>query len=184
MTRTKTTLLTTLAALIAIASTASAGIPWAPIDSSADRFEPVLNGEAILDHETGLIWQQDVPDPIVGSTWAGAMFSCAERQIGGRYGWRLPTVTELASLIEHPPGPFYMRGATISRAAGFDGVNSAGRYYWTSTLVHDYDGANPERAYVVHFSSANYDHVTAKRRMRPYQEHALTWCVRGDASSQ
>ena len=57
-----------------------------------------MNSEAVLDRETGLVWEQS-PD-IHAYEWRVALARCGGLTKGGRLGWRLPTIQELASLIE------------------------------------------------------------------------------------
>lgn len=65
---------------------------------AATRFVVLLdwNSEAVLDRETGLVWER-APSTI---EWADASTQCFNKAIGGRKGWRLSSVTELASLID------------------------------------------------------------------------------------
>ena len=59
---------------------------------------PDMNSEAVLDRETGLVWQR-VPS-MAGTTYQSPVRGCAHANTGGRYGWRMPTVEELASLLD------------------------------------------------------------------------------------
>ena len=78
--------------------TAAAAPSWHQI-ISAERFEKVLGGEAVLDRETGLVWELNT-DVDVTHTWDGAVMHCYGATIGGRKGWRLPTISELLTLVE------------------------------------------------------------------------------------
>src|SRR5436190_560490 len=69
------------------------------------------NSEAVLDRETGLVWEKS-PALTLG-TWSGARLTCLDNAVGGRKGWRLPSIVELASLLDpsvQPPGPLLPTG--------------------------------------------------------------------------
>jgi len=57
-----------------------------------------FGGAAVLDKETGLVWEQS-PDPNE-RTWFESLTHCYQRTEGNRRGWRLPTIEELASLVD------------------------------------------------------------------------------------
>jgi hypothetical protein len=77
------------------------------VPAAADRFQVVLGGTAVLDRETGLVWQR-IPATGLALNWADALDYCVGSFTGGR-GWRLPTVQELSSLAllpaDHPFAP-------------------------------------------------------------------------------
>jgi hypothetical protein len=105
---------------------------WDKTIPVAQRFVDALNTnasgayEAVLDKETGLVWAK-APDTVV-RTWAQADVYCANLNLGGRKGWRLPTITELSSLIDrtNPGSPKLPAGQTM-----FQNVQSLG--YWSSS---------------------------------------------------
>ncbi len=72
---------------------------WSQDLPAAERFVLVLGGAAVLDKETGLVWEQ-APNSDQAS-WLAAQPFCNDRTVGNRKGWRLPTVQELASLVVH-----------------------------------------------------------------------------------
>jgi hypothetical protein len=97
-----------------------------PDSCSSSRFECVMSGEAVLDKETGLVWSRDA-DPANGNMiWDDAVNYPRDLVIGGRKGWRLPTVEELSSLID----------TTESDPAlpnGHPFTDIATGWYWSST---------------------------------------------------
>jgi hypothetical protein len=75
---------------------------------SASRFTVLtaFNSQAVLDRETGLVWEQS--PAVTTETWFSARGACAIKNVGGRIGWRLPSLPELSSLVDPsvaPPGP-------------------------------------------------------------------------------
>ena len=59
------------------------------------------NNEAVLDRETGVVWQRS---PITfDNDLSYAAWTCHLASTGGRRGWRLPRAEELASLLEPDP---------------------------------------------------------------------------------
>lgn len=73
--------------------------PDPPAGCNSTRFQCVLNNEAVLDKETGLVWERQ-PN-FTASSWQDAVNGCrVAKEVGGRLGWRLPTIEELASLLD------------------------------------------------------------------------------------
>jgi hypothetical protein len=137
---------------------------WSQIIPGERRFELVLNGEAVLDKETGLVWQQTVWRSRL--TWESARVQCIESEVGGRLGWHLPTVEQMASLLDR-------NGDDMNLPVGHPFDNVGGRYpYWTAT---PYPGA-PCCAYSVDLS-------TGELSGYPYEGEIHVWCVRGGQSN-
>src|SRR4249920_1067083 len=64
-----------------------------------------FNSEAVLDKETGLVWERS--PQTTSARWSVARRTCIEKSVGGQKGWRLPYLEELASLVDTsivPPG--------------------------------------------------------------------------------
>ncbi len=127
----------------------SAVPPWDQVLPAAARFVLVMGGAAVLDRETGLVWEQRENVPLNTSySWTQARQECAARTIGGRLGWRLPSIQELASLIDPdnptgnpdlPPGhPFDIRNGTYASAT-VDAANPANM--WSMDLFQNQPGA-------------------------------------------
>ncbi len=65
---------------------------------ASQRFVFVLDQQAVLDKETGLVWERS-PDK-TARDWTSAINYCQQKSIGGSKGWRLPTIEELTSLAD------------------------------------------------------------------------------------
>ena len=123
-----------------------------------ERFELVLDNAAVLDKETGLVWEKS-PDT-TRSNWSEAISYAYIKNVGGRKGWRLPTVEELASLVDTTQSD-----PSLPSGHPFTNVPSA---YWSSTT--DVHGSS--LAWAVGF----YDgYVGTDGKSTNYS----VWCVRG-----
>lgn len=95
---------------------------WHQILPASERFVDVMDGEAVLDKETGLVWAKDANLALTSGfdengrfDWLGAIHYCNDLEIADRKGWRLPNIEELSSLVDMsqsespkvPPGVFY-----------------------------------------------------------------------------
>jgi hypothetical protein len=129
------------------------------ITDASKRFETVLDGAAVLDKETGLVWEKS-PDTTT-RTWADAIVYAYQKTVGGRKGWRLPTVEELASLVDPT-----QTNPALTSGHPFTNVQSYG--YWSSTTyVHVASGA--------WFVDFYYGGVGGNGKGYNYD----VWCVRG-----
>lgn len=73
---------------------------WSQKLPASERFELVFDDAAVLDKETGLVWAKDANIAGETKTWLNAILYCRRLNIADRKGWRLPTVEELASLLD------------------------------------------------------------------------------------
>lgn len=135
---------------------------WSQKLPAATRFVVLTdwNSEAVLDRETGLVWEKSSRLP--GRSWNEIKFDCLDKNVGGRTGWRLPAIAELLSLVDRtvqPPGP------TLPSDHPF---NVPPAIYWSATTHADV----PTSAWVVDLSTGaiGVDSKTLSRR---------GWCVRG-----
>jgi hypothetical protein len=131
----------------------------------ANRFLILTNwaSEAVLDKETGLVWERS-PDAAKTTTWFEARVACTARTTGNRKGWRLPSVHELASLVDPSvasPGP------TLPTGHPFLNVESG---YWSATT----NAIFPAVAWTVAFNNGNVDSIS-----KDDSGHTLVWCARG-----
>lgn len=136
---------------------------WSQKLPAATRFVVLTdwNSEAVLDRETGLVWERS--PATTTHTWSAARFQCVSRTTGGRLGWRLPSVAELASLVDPSvPRP----GPTLPPGHPFTTVQSAD--YWSATT----NAENPTVAWIVLFGSGN---VLSNNKSLS----TPAWCVRG-----
>ena len=89
---------------------------WDQIIPGAPRFVPVLApdinnvSQAYLDKETGLVWAKSIN--YTALSWQDALDHCTQLALGGRRGWRLPTIEELTSLVDpnQTSAPFLPNG--------------------------------------------------------------------------
>jgi hypothetical protein len=142
----------------------SAFPPWSQIIPAAERFVLVLDrGEAVLDKETGLVWEQS-PDTTLRN-WIGAISHCANREVGGRKGWQLPMREQLASLVD-------TSNAAPALPTGHPFLNVQSAFYWSATTL-----ANaPTSAWFVLFDDGVVGAINKGTSI------PRTWCVRGGQS--
>jgi hypothetical protein len=107
------------AALVLLVAAAAGAKPpsWDQGIDGPGRFKVLkaFDGAAVLDKETGLVWERASVDGFVD--WANAVRECTLSDIGGRLGWRLPRIEELFTLLDAlgtpPPGhPFTLPPAS------------------------------------------------------------------------
>src|SRR5207302_11260623 len=94
--------------------------------ATCPRFIVLLNwsSAAVLDRETGLVWEQSPSTSIF--TWENAQIHCMSLNAGNRGGWHLPTVQELRSLVDPSQ-------ASPDLPAGHPFSNVQSSEYWSAT---------------------------------------------------
>lgn len=140
---------------------------WAQKLPASTRFVVMTNwnSDAVLDRETGLVWERS-PD-MTGRQWVLAQHHCKTRIVGSRLGWRLPTIEELTSLME-PSQPV----DSLPAGHPFTQVSSAGT--WSSTR----DLVSPVLAWKSEFNGGPFP------VFQSFDSDALqAWCVRGGQGS-
>ncbi len=131
------------------------------------RFSCVFNDTAVLDNETGLVWDRDPTAGLATETgidsWSIAANKCIRKFVGGRKGWRLSSVHELTTLID-----MAIPANDIRLPAGHPFLNIGNDFYWTATTWAE----DTNRAWVVRFLGGGVP-TDDKAMARPF------WCVRG-----
>jgi Protein of unknown function (DUF1566) len=157
--------------LAAITGGGAAGnhtLRWDTNNPSATRFTVLaaIPG-AVLDNNTGLVWEQ-APDITGGPNfdgarnWGTAAAYCVNAMVGGTKGWRLPSVVELASLMDPANS-----SPTLPTGHPFSIVLS--NEYWSASTV----AVDPTDAWAVNFNNSGIAGTRNKTTRR------LAWCVRG-----
>lgn len=133
---------------LALSATFSAALAACPSVPTAQRF--AFNGAEVTDHKTGLVWARCS----LGQSWSGS--DCggmsasltheeALAHAKGQSDWRLPSVKELASLVD--------RGCyqVAVDSAAFPATTATS--VWTATP----DSNNSSRAWTIDFRSAEVE---------------------------
>jgi hypothetical protein len=121
---------------------------WDQTLPASTRFVVLSNmrGEAVLDRETGLVWERSPLSPCTNPlfcvtldsgqrSWRQAHDRCRRLTTGHRGGWRLPGVQELASLVDFDPANTSQPKLPFGHP--FIGVQPAA--YWSATTVDQMD---------------------------------------------
>lgn len=135
-------------------------------DTQPARFVELyeFRGKAVLDTETGLVWQKGARARPT-SHYAAAQF-CADHTGGaGRQTWRLPTLNELRTLLQSAAG---------SDVATHHVFAAAPAPYWSSTRM---TASRSPRYFAQDLASGEISFE------RPSREAAGVWCVRHGADS-
>lgn len=125
-----------------------------------------FQNQAVLDNNTGLVWEQS-PALSTGD-FQDSTYACANKNIGGTKGWRLPAAPELGSLVDPSvatPGP------TLPPGHPFTNVQS--QVYWSATS----HAITPTTAWTMNFTSGDFN---SDNRMNGRH---LAWCVRGSMNT-
>jgi len=127
-----------------------------------------MNSDAVLDRETGLVWDRR-PDSNLAS-FSQAEASCVAKNIGSRRGWRLPTVSELQTLLDPSQS-----SPALPDGHPFENVNfSFLSAYWTSTVASSANFGPGNDVFGVTFENS-----AASIFFNKAIGSANKWCVRG-----
>ncbi len=134
------------------------------------------NGAAVRDNETGIVWERlagdtngdSAVDPSDRQKWDVAIETCVNKTVGGRNGWRAPSLHELTSLRD----PAAMTPILLPTDHPFLGVQL---FYWSASTTAIKTGPGDFReiaAWEVRFDNST---------VQPFQVGltSFVWCVRG-----
>ena len=135
-----------------------------------------FNGDAVLDRETGLVWQRT--PQLATTSYVGAFSTCGNLRTGGRFGWRLPAIAELTSLFD----PGAMAAPALPIGHPFLGLPTSGvTGFWSTTAGSIV--TTPAR--YVWFTGASPSGIIGNIAQNNETNALSTWCVRsgGDGGS-
>jgi hypothetical protein len=115
---------------------------WDQALPAAQRFVVLaaFNNAGVLDNNTGLVWEQ-MPET-TKRNFQDSTYACANKSVGGQKGWCLPSIPELASLIDPSVAP---SSPTLPAGHPFTNVQSDG--YWSASE----HSVTPSTAWVAFF---------------------------------
>ena len=102
---------------------------WDHVIAGAARFVVLrdFGNNAVLDQETGLVWERS--PTTAAYPYYGATNYCLNLSLGGRKGWRVPSIFELSTLLDTsvaPPAPLLPEGHPFRNVKG-------PLWFWSST---------------------------------------------------
>jgi hypothetical protein len=121
------------------------------------------NNEAVLDRETGLVWQRTPAGSL--ANFHDAVFGCYFAATGGRRGWRLPAPEELLSLIDPTQS-----NPALPAGHPFQGISIEA--YWSATTLFPPTPTTSGGAVFVNFNNGGVGSATT-------DGSEGFWCVRG-----
>jgi hypothetical protein len=116
--------------------------------------------DVVLDKETRLVWERS--PSLTTTDWYTAINTAYARNLAGRKGWRLPTIEELASLVDTTQSD-----PALPSDHPFNNVQSSD--YWSSTTY----ATNNDNAWYVYFGPGSLNSFNKTGRPQ------YVWCVRG-----
>jgi len=85
-----------------------------------ERFTPALNGEAVMDHHTGLMWWNDESEKL---DWDKADLFCKSVTIGEFSDWFMPSDEQMLTIVDRK-----LHNPCLPNI-----FKTSGEYVWTST---------------------------------------------------
>jgi hypothetical protein len=145
---------------------------WSRAISGAQRFVLVMeSGQAVLDRETGLVWEKSLATTSDNQLpWADSFDACNLRGTGGRYGWRMPTLVELLTLLDTGEDD------RLPANHPFVDLPTAGGFTWTATT----EIKAPDKAKVLYL----FNEAASIFNVQYKYFNGFVWCVRGGGGGQ
>lgn len=123
-----------------------------------------FNSEAVLDQDTGLVWERSPARTL--TDWKAARSYCLNKAIGGQRGWRLPSIVELTSLLDPS-----VQDSDAMLPVGHPFLNNPSGFYWSASSEGE-----SSKAWHLHLSNGHV-HMTSKASA------FKVWCVRGGSTA-
>ncbi|MSQ83588.1 MAG: DUF1566 domain-containing protein [Myxococcales bacterium] len=161
---------------------------WGLLADSRPATEFTVSADTLMvtDSKTGLVWQRSPPTtggPSADGRYgqAGAIGYCDGLTLAGQDDWRLPTVVELASIVD------YSKLDPAADKAVFEVPSGASSHYWTRTPYKLSSGSGWDLDFV---SGGMYaGSLSSKQRLRCVRQGLVTtpvlrFMVKADASGE
>lgn len=132
-------------------------------EKGCPRFQVLKSWDdaAVLDKETGLVWERS-PDGSNKYAYDDAHTHCNNLVVSNRMGWRVPTVQELASLVDTTQ-------ANPAIPSGHPFSNLQNDYYWSTTISN---AGGLDSSWLFLFGSGFAGRAVKSNAF-------YVWCVRG-----
>ena len=145
------------------------------IKSAKQRFKILteFDSEAVLDQETGLVWERRPSTESMA--WSTARLFCAQKAVGGRGGWRLPSFSELASLVDPS-----ITSNSPRLPIGHPFIDVQPDTYWSATLFAEQPGF--ALAVLFNFVGGGNAPILVTDANTGAGTAGLAWAVRGGSS--
>lgn len=138
------------------------------ITDGSKRFKVLkaFNDEAVYDQETGLVWERSPATTLFD--WDSSVGICIGSPVGGRRGWRLPSISELMTLSDPSHDT-----PSLTPGHPFENISTDDNYWSATTSPSDAANAMRER-----FGTGGGGVITG-----PKTDLGRRWCVRGPGGS-
>ncbi|MDF7825348.1 DUF1566 domain-containing protein [Pontiellaceae bacterium B12227] len=128
------------------------------VEFGVNDFEQISTN-VVVDHATGLMWQQS--DSLVGLSWEDALAYAEGLELDGYRDWRLPTAKELQGLVDYTRSPGTSDSAAIDPVFSCTGITNENNeadfpWYWSGTTHANWINAG-WGAYIAFGRAMGYD---------------------------